>query len=64
MMQGLKCPYCNAANFLNNISSDDGVRVEYGEKLVSKRLRDNSDQLKVYCILIPKEPEENAEGDT
>ncbi|MEM0135748.1 MAG: hypothetical protein QXU18_11100 [Thermoplasmatales archaeon] len=63
MMQGLRCPYSNAANFLNNISSDDGVRVEYGGKLISKRLGDNNDPLKVYCISIPEEPEDNKEGD-
>ncbi|MEM3859429.1 MAG: hypothetical protein QW478_08480, partial [Candidatus Micrarchaeaceae archaeon] len=63
MMQGLRCPYSNAANFLNNISSDDGVRVEYGGKLISKRLGDNNDPLKVYCISIPEEPEDNKESD-
>ncbi|MEM3860169.1 MAG: hypothetical protein QW478_12330 [Candidatus Micrarchaeaceae archaeon] len=64
MMQGLRCPYSNAANFLNNIASDDnGVRVEFGGKLISKRLTDSGDPLKVYCISIPEEPEENQEGD-
>ncbi|MEM4066730.1 MAG: hypothetical protein QXV17_07710 [Candidatus Micrarchaeaceae archaeon] len=63
MTQGLKSPFSNAANFLNNIASDDnGVRVEYGGKLISKRLTDNGDPLKVYCISIPEEPEENEEG--
>ncbi|MEM0135521.1 MAG: hypothetical protein QXU18_09930 [Thermoplasmatales archaeon] len=65
MTQGLKSPFSNAANFLNNIASDDnGVRVEYGGKLISKRLTDNGDPLKMYCISIPEEPEENEEGDT
>ncbi|MEM0136507.1 MAG: hypothetical protein QXU18_14975, partial [Thermoplasmatales archaeon] len=66
MTQGLKSPFSNAANFLNNVSSDDnGVRVEFGGKLISKRLTDNGDPLKVYCVSIPEEQEENGEeGDT
>ncbi|MEM3846902.1 MAG: hypothetical protein QXU98_14500, partial [Candidatus Parvarchaeota archaeon] len=65
MTQGLKSPFSNAANFLNNIASDDnGVRVEYGGKLISKRLTDNGDPLKVYCISIPEEEENEEEGDT
>ncbi|MEM3193185.1 MAG: hypothetical protein QW292_14095, partial [Candidatus Parvarchaeota archaeon] len=64
MMQGLRCPYSNAANFLNNIAShDNGVRVEFGGKLISKRLTDSGDPLKTYCISIPEEPEDNEEGD-
>jgi len=51
--QYLKVPYRNATEFLNNIeSSDDGVRVEFDGKLISKKIGDMP--LKVFCISIPE----------
>lgn len=59
-IQGLKSLFSNAANFLAYITFDeDGVRVEYGWKLVNKRLGNNGDPMKVYCISIPEEEEES-----
>ena len=51
--QFLKVPYRNATEFLNNIeSSDEGVRVEFDGKLISKKIGDMP--LKVFCISIPE----------
>jgi len=51
--QYLKVPYRNATEFLNNIeSSDEGVRVEFDGKLISKKIGDMP--LKVFCISIPE----------
>jgi len=51
--QYLKVPYRNATEFLNNIeSTDDGVRVEFDGKLISKKIGDMP--LKVFCISIPE----------
>jgi len=51
--QYLKVPYRNATEFLNNIeSSDDGVRVEFDGKLISKKI--GNMPLKVFCISVPE----------
>jgi len=51
--QYLKVPYRNATEFLNNIeSSDEGVRVEFDGKLISKKIE--GVPLKVFCISIPE----------
>jgi len=51
--QYLKVPYKNATEFLNNIdSSDDGVRVEFDGKPISKKIGEMP--LKVFCISIPE----------
>jgi len=51
--QYLKVPYRNATEFLNNIeSSEEGVRVEFDGKLISKKIGDMP--LKVFCISIPE----------
>jgi len=51
--QYLRVPYRNATEFLNNIeSSEEGVRVEFDGKLISKKIGDMP--LKVFCISIPE----------
>jgi len=51
--QYLKVPYKNATEFLNNIeSTDEGVRVEFEGKLISKKIGETP--LKVFCISIPE----------
>jgi len=51
--QYLKVPYKNATEFLNNIeSSDDGVRVEFEGKPISKKIGEMP--LKVFCISVPE----------
>jgi len=51
--QYLKVPYRNATEFLNNIeSSEEGVRVEFDGKPISKKIGDMP--LKVFCISIPE----------
>jgi len=50
--QGLRVPYNNATSFINNISKDGYVRVEYEGKLVSRRIGDRV--LKCFCISVPE----------
>jgi len=51
--QYLRVPYRNATEFLNNIeSSDEGVRVEFDGRLISKKI--GGVPLKVFCISIPE----------
>jgi len=51
--QYLKVPYKNATEFLNNIeSTDDGVRVEFDGKPISKKIGETP--LKMFCISIPE----------
>jgi len=57
-MQGLRVPYNNATNFINNISEDGDVRVEYGGKPISRRIGDRV--LKCFCISVPEFKEDEA----
>jgi len=50
--QGLRVPYNNATNFINNIATEDVVRVENNGKLVSRRIGDKV--LKCFCISVPE----------
>ena len=55
--QGLKPPFSNASNFLNNIQSDDNnVRVENNAQLTTKRIGNRFP--KVFCISIQEFKEE------
>ena len=52
MTQGLRAPFSNATNFLNNIlSSDEGVRVENMGKPINKKI--GNLPLRTYCVSIP-----------
>jgi len=57
-MQNLRVPYNNATSFINNISKDDDVRVEYEGKLVSRRIGDKV--LKCFCISVSEFKEDEA----